>query len=66
MFPRRTSLLAPSPARLRPATPPCAPTRSARGMSGFWIRQVIIDIGTIIGLVSLSTLIRAVIIIIVV
>ena len=24
-----------------PATPPCAaPTRAARGMSGFWIRQV--------------------------
>ena len=40
LSPRRTSLLAPSPARLRPATPPCAPTRSARGMSGFWIRQV--------------------------
>ena len=24
----------------RPAAPPCAPTRPARGMSGFWTRQV--------------------------
>ena len=40
LFPRRTVLLANSPARPRPATPPCAPTRPARGMSGFWARQV--------------------------
>ena len=40
MFPRRTGLLAPNPARHRPAVPPGAPTRPARGMSGFWIRQV--------------------------
>ena len=40
MSPGRTVLLASSPARPRPATPPCAPTRPARGMSGFWTRQV--------------------------
>ena len=40
MSPRRTVILANSPARPRPATPPCAPTRSACGMSGFWTRQV--------------------------
>ena len=40
LFPRRTVLLANSPARPRPATPPCAPTRLVRGVSGFWIRQV--------------------------
>ena len=28
----------------RPATPPCAPTRPARGMSGFWTRQVMNDV----------------------
>ena len=28
--------------RPRPAAPPCAPTRPARGMSGFWIRQVVL------------------------
>ena len=37
---RRTVLLASSPARPHPATPPCAPTRPARGMSGFRTRQV--------------------------
>ena len=42
MFRGRTVLLASSLARPRPATPPGAPTRPARGMSGFWIRQVII------------------------
>ena len=40
LFPRQTVLLANCPARPRPATPPCAPTRPARGMSGFWARQV--------------------------
>ena len=40
LFPGRTVLLAPSPARPRPAAPPCAPTRPARGMSGFWTRQL--------------------------
>ena len=40
VFPGRTGLLAPNPARPRPAVPPGAPTRPARGMSGFWIRQV--------------------------
>ena len=38
LFPRR---LANSPARPRQATPPCASTRPARGMSGFRIRQVL-------------------------
>ena len=33
-------LLVPRPARPRPAAPPSAPTRPARGMSGFWARQV--------------------------
>ena len=41
LSPRRTVLLASSPARPRPATPMCAPTRRARGMSGFWTRQVL-------------------------
>ena len=40
LSPRRTVLLASNPARPRPATPPCAPTRPARGMSGFWTQQV--------------------------
>ena len=41
MFLTRTILLANSLARPRPATPPCAPTGHARGMSGFWTRQVV-------------------------
>ena len=36
MFPGRIILLAPNPARPRPAAPPGAPTRPARDMSGFW------------------------------
>ena len=40
MFLRRIVLLANSHARLRPATSPCAPTRHARGMSGFSTRQL--------------------------
>ena len=40
LFPGRIVLLAPNLARPRPAAPPGAPTRPARGMSGFWIRQV--------------------------
>ena len=38
--PGPTFLSASSPAQLHPAAPPCAPTRPARGMSEFWIRQV--------------------------
>ena len=37
---RRTVLLAASLARPRPVSSPCAATRPARGMSGFWTRQV--------------------------
>ena len=33
-------MFSPNLARRRPAAPPGAPTRPARGMSGFWIRQV--------------------------
>ena len=40
MSPRQTVLLANSSARSHPAIPPCAPMRRARGMSGFWNRQV--------------------------
>ena len=40
LFPRRTVLLANSAARTRPTTSPCAPTRPASGMAGFWTRQV--------------------------
>ena len=40
VFSGRTVLLAPDPARPRPAAPPGAPTRPAHGVSGFWIRQV--------------------------
>ena len=36
----QTVLSAPRPARPRPAVPMCAPTRPARGMSGFWTPQV--------------------------
>ena len=38
----RIVLSASSPARLRLAAPPCASTRRARGMCGFWIRQVLL------------------------
>ena len=41
LSPGRKVLLASSPARPRPATPPCVSTRPARGMSGFWNRQVL-------------------------
>ena len=38
---RRTVLFASGPAQPRPANPPCAPTRPARGsMFGLWTRQV--------------------------
>ena len=40
LSPRRTVLLAPSPARPRPVTLPCTTTRPARGMCGFWTRQI--------------------------
>ena len=41
MSPGRAVLSASLPAQPRPAAPPCAaPTRPARGVSGFWIRQV--------------------------
>ena len=40
LSPGRTVLSASRPARPRPATPPCAATRPARGMSRFWTRQV--------------------------
>ena len=40
LFSSRIILLAPNLARPCPAAPPGAPTRPARGMSGFWIRQV--------------------------
>ena len=37
------------PAPPRPAAPPCAaPTRPARGVSGFWIRQVRSIIGDVL------------------
>ena len=42
LSPERIALSASRPARPRPAAPPRAPTRPARGMSGFWIRQVIL------------------------
>ena len=41
MSPGRNILSASHPARPRPAARPCALTRPARGMSGFWIRQVL-------------------------
>ena len=40
MFPRRTVLLAPSPAQPHRVTPPGATTGPARGMSGFWTRKI--------------------------
>ena len=43
MFPGRTGLLARNPARPRPAVPLGAPTRPARGISGFWIRQACLE-----------------------
>ena len=55
LSPGRTVLSASSPARPRPAAPPCASTRSARGMSGFcpgfkldmlfWVEQSAISSG---------------------
>ena len=42
LFREQPLLMAPNRARPRPAAPPGAPTRPARGMSGFWIRQVLI------------------------
>ena len=38
----RRVLLASSAARHRPAAPPCAPTRPARGLSGLWTRQLFV------------------------
>ena len=40
LFLWRTVLFASSPARPRPANPPCTPSRRPSGMSRFWIRQV--------------------------
>ena len=40
LFPGRIVLLAPNLARPCLAAAPGAPTRPARGLSGFWIRQV--------------------------
>ena len=40
LSPGRTVLSASSPDRPRPAAPPCAATRPARGMFGFRIRQI--------------------------
>ena len=39
-FPGQIIQFAPNSARPRPTAPPDAPTRPARGMSEFWIRQV--------------------------
>ena len=44
---RQTVLLAPRSARPCPATPPFAPTRPARGMFGFWTRQVIFPLSRV-------------------
>ena len=41
LFPGRIVMLAPNLARPRPAAPPGASTQTVRGMSGFWIRQVL-------------------------
>ena len=43
LSPGRTVLSSFSPARRRPAAPPCAPTRIARGMSGLWTRHSILS-----------------------
>ena len=43
------SVLPASPARPRPAAQPCAPTRLARGISGFWTRQVIVTLSICLG-----------------
>ena len=40
LSPGRTVLSASNPARPRPAALPCAPTRPARGMFEFWVRQI--------------------------
>ena len=40
LLPERSTLLAINLTRSRLAASPCAPTRPARGMSGFWVRQV--------------------------
>ena len=40
MYPGRIVLSASSPDRPSPVAPPCAPFRPARGMFGFWTRQV--------------------------
>ena len=40
LFPGRTVLSASRPDRPRPVAPPCAPSRPACGMFGFWNRQV--------------------------
>ena len=50
----RIVLLAPNFARPRLAAPPGAPTRPARGMSGFWIRQVILNNCSLISNVILN------------
>ena len=43
LFPGRTVLSASSYDRPSPVAPLCAPSRHARGMFGFWIRQVMQD-----------------------
>ena len=40
LFSGRIVMLVLNLARVRPAASPGSPTRSVRGMSGFWIRQV--------------------------
>ena len=53
LSPRRGILLAYRPARSRLASTPCAPTRPAYGMSGFWTKQVM-DSSVMRELLSLS------------